>query len=341
VQKLLYESCWEADVVLGQHMDRVGNNLGFENGMLVFDETGFLKKGTKSAGVARQYTGTAGKIENAQVGVFAAWKSELGQTLIDRELYLPEEWTSDRRRCQEAKIPDSRPFMTKNKLAEFMYLRIMSHGFKPAYVLADSVYGRDWKFRQVLEDHQQPYILGVPSDQRIDFGSVHVKMSEYAKRFNRKDWKRRSAGDGTKGPRLYDWAMESVSESNHGFKRIVLFRKNIKIESEIAYYFGYVKVTAKLDQIIQAAGSRWSVEECFESAKGEVGLDQYEVRSWIGWYRHITLSMIAHSFLVITKNRIFRSSPQRRKSFEDFKKKRLSMSASVFKNSESCSSRDF
>jgi len=327
IQKLLYESIWEADAVRDQHLLRVGTHLGFESGMLAIDETGFLKKGTKSAGVGRQYTGTAGRIENAQVGVFASWKTDFGQTLIDRELYLPEDWTKDRHRCKEARIPDSRQFMTKNKLAEIIYLRILSKGYRPKYILADCVYGRDSKFRQLLENNQQAYVLGVPSDQHIDFGRTPVKVSEYINRLTRKDWKRRSAGDGTKGPRLYDWALEEISESNNGFKRFVLFRKTIKEETDVAYYFGYAQAKATFDEIIKAAGSRWSVEECFESAKGEVGLDQYEVRSWTGWYRHITLAMIAHSFLVITKNRIFESIPQKRKPFEDFKKKRLSLSA--------------
>ncbi len=326
IQKLLYESLWDADQVRDQHLKRVGNNLGFEEGMLAIDETGFLKKGKMSAGVARQYTGTAGKIENAQVGVFASWKTELGQTLIDRELYIPEEWSKSRKRCKAARIPDDRVFMTKNKIAEHMYLRIILMGFKPAYVLADSVYGRDSKFRQLLEDYKQSYVMGVPSDHKIDFGGVYVKASEYVLRLNKRDWKRRSAGDGSKGPRLYDWAIEEIPSLNSEFKNFVLFRRSIKDENEIAYYFGYAKANAMFDQIIKAAGSRWSVEECFESAKGEVGLDQYEVRSWVGWYRHITLSMIAHSFLVITKNRIFDSHLIKRNPFEDFKKKRLSMS---------------
>ncbi len=322
VQRLLNSCQWDVTQLLKQHQQRVGKHLGFEGGILAFDETGFLKKGTRSAGVGRQYTGTTGQIENCQIGVFASWKTELGHTLLDRELYLPEDWTKDRNRCRDAHIPDERLFMTKNVLAVNMFKRIYLSGFKPSCVVADAVYGRDSKFRLALEESDQAYVVNVSHDQRIEFGEVYVKMSEYANRFKEIDWKRRSVGDGSKGPRLYDWALEEVEILNNGFKRIVLFRRSITVLTEIAYYFGYVKAEASFNQIIRAAGARWSIEECFESAKGEVGLDQYEVRNWIGWYRHITLAMVAHSFLVITKAKGFPSNTAKRSPFHDFEKKR-------------------
>ena len=322
VHKLLNSAAWSESQLLDQHQKRVGNCLGFVAGVLAFDETGFLKKGEKSAGVGRQYTGTAGKIENCQIGVFASWKTDLGQALIDRELYLPKAWTEDPTRCQQAGIPKERNFMTKNQLAGLIYERIAKVGYKPAYVTADEVYGKDSKFRELLERYHQPYVLCVSCDQMIDFGTSKTKMKNYSTYFRERDWKRRSVGDGSKGPRIYDWAMEEIVELENGFKRIVLFRRSVSDPKEIAYYFGYAKKEATFNQIIRAAGSRWSIEECFESSKGEVGLDQYEVRTWTGWYRHITLAMVAHSFLVITKSEIFPSETLERIPFEDFKKKR-------------------
>ncbi len=322
VNKLLNSSDWDVDHALTQHQHRVGKCLGFADGNLAFDETGFLKKGEKSAGVGRQYTGTAGKIENCQIGVFACWKTRNGQTLLDRELYLPSAWIDDRARCEKAHIPQERAFMTKIELAGVMYKRIIGFGYCPDYVTADEVYGRDSKFRNLLESYQQPYVVAVSSDQAINFGVSKTKMSEYATRFKERNWKRRSVGDGSKGPRIYDWALEEIQELENGFKRILLFRRSVSDPTEVAYYFGYAKKKATFNQIIRAAGSRWSIEECFESSKGEVGLDQYEVRTWTGWYRHITLAMIAHSFLVITKSEIFPSETVERTPFEDFKKKR-------------------
>jgi SRSO17 transposase len=326
-QKLLSEARWDADQVRDQNFQRVGTRIGLEGGILAFDETGFLKKGIKSAGVGRQYTGTAGKIENCQVGVFASWKTDVGQTLIDRELYLPKDWTNDRKRCQEAHIPEDRLFATKNELAILMFKRIIKAGFSPSYVTADEVYGKDSKLRELLEAYDQPYVLSVACNQMIDFGVVKTMMSDYASRFNERDWKRRSAGDGSKGPRLYDWALDEIEVLDNGFKRIVLFRRSVSDPKEIAYYFGYARFEATFNQMIRAAGSRWSIEECFESSKGEVGLDQYEVRTWIGWYRHITLCMVAHSFLVVTKSKVFPSKKKPRTPFEEFKKKRMLLSA--------------
>jgi SRSO17 transposase len=212
--------------------------------------------------------------------------------------------------------------MTKNELACLMYQRIVKAGYKPAYVSADEVYGKDSKFRALLESHNQPYVLCVACNQMIDFGVTKTKMSDFVTRFSERDWKRRSVGDGTKGPRIYDWALEEIEKLENGFKRVVLFRRSVSDPTEIAYYFGYTKQEAAFNQIICAAGSRWSIEECFESSKGEVGLDQYEVRTWTGWYRHITLAMVAHSFLVITKSKLFPPERVRRRPFEDFKKKR-------------------
>lgn len=326
-QKLLSEARWSADKMRDQNFKRVGAGIGIEGGVLAFDETGFLKKGTKSVGVGRQYTGTAGKIENCQIGVFASWKTELGHTLLDRELYLPKDWTDDFKRCEEAHIPKDRVFMTKNQLAGVMFERIIKAGFSPAFVTADEVYGRDSKLRSLFEHYNQPYVLSVSCDQMIDFGVTKTKMSVYVSRFHERNWKRRSVGDGTKGPRLYDWALDEIQTLDNGFKRIVLFRRSVNEPTEIAYYFGYTKTEATFNQIIRAAGSRWSIEECFESSKGEVGLDQYEVRTWTGWYRHITLCMVAHSFLVVTKFKKFPTENLPRTPFQDFKKKRMLLSA--------------
>jgi SRSO17 transposase len=304
-QHLLGRALWDQDAVRDEHQARVKRALG-ERGILILDETGFLKKGDKSAGVARQYSGTAGRIENSQIGVFAAWATAKGHALIDRALYLPEEWVEDRERCRAAGIPEGTAFQTKPRLAEGMIKRALDAGFRPEWVTADEAYGHDGKLRLWLEEIRQPYVFAVPSNEYAarDFGKV--KVSALCGELPKGAWRRISAGKGSKGPRLYDWAWVEVNHPRgDNWCRRVLFRRSISNPEEISFYLVFSPQAATLEEAAEAAGSRWRIEECFESAKGEVGLGHYEVRSWTGWHRHITLAMIAHAALVTSRAKVF------------------------------------
>ncbi|RYD25781.1 MAG: IS701 family transposase, partial [Verrucomicrobiaceae bacterium] len=299
----------------------------WDRGVLILDETGFLKKGDKSAGVARQYSGTAGRIENSQIGVFAAWATAEGHTLIDRELYLPSDWVEDRERCRAAGIPEETVFLTKPQMARAMVDRALRAGFRPDWITADDAYGHDGKFRLWLEEIRQPYVFAVPSNEYAGLNDGKVRVGSLTGGLPPKAWRRISAGTGSKGPRVYDWAWTAVDHLyEKTWTRRVLLRRSVSDPSDISYYLIFCPVATKLQKAVEAAGSRWRIEECFESAKGEVGLDHYEVRSWTGWHRHITLSMMAHAVLVISRAKVFPTSAasgKRKKpsSLADLKKK--------------------
>ncbi|MGP3972385.1 IS701 family transposase [Streptomyces sp. 6N223] len=300
LQHLLSRACWDPDEIRDDLQEYVAEKLGAPNGVLVIDDTGFLKKGTTSAGVQRQYTGTAGRTENCQIGVFAAYTSPTGRALVDRELYLPKSWTQDADRCRAAKVPEQRGFATKGDLAKAMVARALASPLPIAWVTADAAYGQEWRFRRMLEETGVGYVLAVPKSQhvhaigRIDF--VLAQAPDDA-------WERHSCGQGAKGPRVYDWAAARLptiadfdgDQPTH--ERWVLARRSLARPEEIAYYLAYASAGTTVATLITIAGSRWAIEEAFQAAKNECGLDQYEVRRYPGWYRHITLSMLAHAFL--------------------------------------------
>ncbi len=310
-QRLLNTAQWDADSVRDELRDYVLENLGPEDAVLVIDETGFLKKGEHSVGVKRQYSGTAGRVENAQVGVFLAYASERGTAFIDRELFLAEEWTHDKARCKAAGVPKDRKFLSKPQLAQLMLKRAFEAGVKASWVVADTVYA-SWKVRNLLEEHKQPYVLAVPSNFMVRFISRSgIQQPHIATLFKNLDstvWQRLSAGNGSKGERLYDWAwlsLRSLSMSHPalapliepGFDRWFLARRNLDDSEELAYYIVFAPEHTTLAGVVRVAGMRWAIETGFEALKGEAGLDEYETRSWTGWYRHITLSLLAHAFL--------------------------------------------
>lgn len=321
LQHLLGRALWNADQVRDFHMQRVGEGLGFEQGSLIVDETGFLKKGKKSAGVARQYSGTAGRIDNCQIGVFLAWATKEGHTLIDRELYLPKEWAEDRARCKDAYVPEERSFLTKIELAQQMIEQALKKGFKPSWVVADEVYGKSYHFRIFLEQHHLSYVVAVPKTQSICQGFNKIPANNLLSSIHSDAWETLSCGEGSKGPRLYQWACLPLNSPNAIYQRWVLFRKGLKDSEDIAYFLVSAHPDISLEDMVRAAGQRWKIEECFESAKGEVGLDQYEVRSYQGWCRHITLAMLAHALLVKARSQLF-PSLQGLSSMDAFKKKR-------------------
>ncbi|MEM6717586.1 MAG: IS701 family transposase, partial [Cyanobacteria bacterium P01_C01_bin.147] len=272
------------------------------DGVGVIDETGFIKKGKQSVGVQRQYSGTAGKVENCQIGVFLSYVSEQGHTFLDRALYLPESWTQSPERCRQAGVPDNIEFATKPALAEQMVTRTTDLGMRFAWITGDAVYGNNPGLRQALEAQMQAYVLGIACTESVVIGTTSLAAREAMAYLRATDWHRLSAGQGTKGPRTYNWAVLTLSEpAPDGWAHRLLFRRNLKDPNEIAYYRVFAPTACTLAEMVRVAGCRWTIEECFETAKGEVGLDQYEVRSWTGWHRHITLACLAHAFLSVMR----------------------------------------
>ncbi|MGW2214044.1 IS701 family transposase [Nonomuraea sp. NPDC001684] len=305
MQRLLNSAHWDPHQMRVDLREYVMEHLGHRDGVLIVDETGFLKKGDKSAGVQRQYSGTAGRVENCQVGVFLAYASPLGRALIDAELYLPRSWTDDRDRCARAGIPAGVSFATKPALARTMLARVLQAGLPVSWVTADEAYGLDFKFRRFLEEHRLSYVVAVPKSQWVgtDWGGDRADTA--TAQAPAEAWKRRSCGRGAKGERLYDWALGSVRfEVEPGYQRWLLARRsltpNTKGERELAYYLCYAPAGTSLEELIAVAGSRWAIEECFQSAKNETGLDHYQVRRYDAWHRHITLAMLAHAYLAVT-----------------------------------------
>ena len=304
VQRLLDRASWDADTVRDELMRYAQDHLLTERdpGVLIVDETGFLKKGIKSVGVQRQYSGTAGRIENCQVGVFLALASARGRMLIDRELYLPKSWCEDEQRLHEAHVPEEAGFMTKPKLARQMIERALESGLRPRWVLGDEVYGSDSKTRRFLESHGQPYVLSVSAQQRLWVDLTQLRVDKIADALDPGDWQRICVAQGAKGPRVYDWAGGRFGvPTETGLIHWLLVRRSIDDPDECAYYFCAAPPQVTMQELAVAAGQRWSIECCFESAKQETGLDDYEVRNWHGWYRHITLSMLALALLTVIR----------------------------------------
>lgn len=303
-QRLLFGARWDADAVRDELqryvMERLGDPL---DGVLVIDETGFLKKGTHSVGVARQYSGTAGKIENCQLGVFLTYASARGATFLDRRLYLPERWTADAARRQAAKVPSDSAFQTKPQLARAMLSHAFANGVVAGWVAADSAYGCDGRLRLWLGRRRQPSVLAVRRDERVWVLSANGQrqqrtVEQVAAMVAPADWQQLSAGDGAKGPRWSDWAWVSISGLRQDdWGSWLLIRRSLGETVELAYYLVAGPAATTMTQAVRVAGCRWTVEQCLEEGKGQTGLDDYEVRHWPSWHRHITLSMLAHAFL--------------------------------------------
>jgi SRSO17 transposase len=302
IQHFLGRARWDADEVRDDLQQYVIEHLGEKNGVLIVDETGFLKKGTKSAGVGRQYSGTAGRIENCQIGVFLAYRSSKGHAMIDRELYLPKAWCDDRSRCDEARIPDTKEFATKPALAREMLSRAVHAGIPARWVAADEVYGSDSKFRNLLKKQGLNYVVTISCQQRLFLNDVRCRVDEHVQATRKSAWKKLSCGRGTKGDRVYEWVFVPFGIlTDDGKRKGLLVRRSLKDKTDIAYYFTLAPARTRLQTLVNVAGSRWAIEECFEQSKQETGLDEYEVRSWHAWYRHITLSMFAHAMLSVLR----------------------------------------
>jgi SRSO17 transposase len=301
-QRVLSHVLWDEDAARDLCRDYAVERLGAAGAVLVVDETGFLKKGRHSAGVARQYSGTAGRVENSQVGVFLAYASRKGHALIDRRLYLPQTWAGDFERRRAAKIPDAIPFVTKPEIARAMIARALDAGVPCDWVLGDEVYGADRRLRMMLEARGQPYLLAIRSNDKL-WSELEGRIGQHApealaRALPPQTWRRLSAGAGAKGERLFDWArLRLVRLQAPPWEHWLLVRRSIAEPEDLAYFVVFGPAGLRLADLARVAGRRWIVEECFEAAKQEVGLADYEVRSWHGWHRHVTLAMLALAVL--------------------------------------------
>jgi SRSO17 transposase len=304
MQRLLNHADWDADAVRDDLRDYVVEHLGDDAAVLVVDETGFLKKGTKSAGVARQYSGTAGRIENCQVGVFLAYATPAGRTFLDRELYVPGAWIDDRDRCAAAGIGPDVPFRTKPELALAMLGRALDAGVPAGWVAADEIYGQNAGLRLALEERGLPYVLAVPVNQytvaTLDGRIAQARVDAVSAAVPEENWSRLSAGAGAKGPRIYDWTRVPIRPLSEPGRYWLLLRRSLT-DGELAHYLCFCPPESSLADLVAVAGRRWAIEESFQTAKGEVGLDHYQVRRYEAWYRHITLACLAHAYLTVTR----------------------------------------
>ncbi len=303
VQRLLRVARWDSDGVRDDLRNYVLAHLGDEtSGVLIVDETGFLKKGRKSCGVARQYTGTAGDTVNTQVGVFLAYASDRGAAFIDRALYLPREWTRDRDRRVEAGIPKTNRFATKIVLAQRMLARAFEAGVPARWVVADSGYGRSHRFRQWLERHGRAYAVMVPKTNAVYYCHGRERVEQLGARLTAEAWVSIAAGEGAQGERVHHWACLPLSDQcANGMRRWLLVRRDPDDPDAHAYWLAYGPTETTIGELVRVCDTRWQIEECFAQAKSEVGMDQYEVRTWEAWHRFITLCLLAHALLVVLR----------------------------------------
>jgi SRSO17 transposase len=290
VQRLLSATTWDTDGVRDDLRDYVIGHLGDEaTGVLIVDETGFLKKGRKSCGVARQYSGTAGTTENCQVGVFLAYAARDGAAFIDRALYLPREWTDDQERRIEAGVPEGTRFATKIALAKGMLARAFAAAVPARWVVADAFYGRSHALRRWLEASGRPYALMIPKTNAVQYRGRRERAEQLGKGL-------------CPDPALGPWVCLELSDAcAAGMRRWLLVRCDAEDPDEYAYFLAYGPEETAVAELIRVCTMRWQIEEGFAQAKGEVGLDQYEVRQWEAWHRHATLSLLAHAYLVVLR----------------------------------------
>jgi SRSO17 transposase len=306
----------------------VSDKLGEEDGVLVVDETGFLKQGKKSCGVKRQYSGTAGRIENCQIGVFLTYASGKGHTLLDRRLYIPEDWMKDNERRKGAGIPEELSFQTKPQMALEMIQKATELGVPYAWVTGDCIYGDYRDIRMWLENNRKCYVMSVSGKEYVWQGFKQNSISSILKNLPIEGWFEENCGDGSKGARVYDWLTVEINQPPmEGFYRTLLIRRSKTALDDIRAYICFVPASVPVQKLIAVAGTRWTVEMCFKESKSLVGLDQYEVRSYDGWYRHITFACIALALLtVLSCNSLDMLSIQQHnpadKSLNDFKKGR-------------------
>jgi len=304
VQRLLNNAKWDADLVRNDLREYIVEHLADErSGLLIVDETGFLKKGQKSVGVARQYTGTAGETVNCQVGVFLAYASKRGMAFVDRALYLPKEWTEDPARCAEAGVPETVRFATKIGLAKRMLKRAFEADVPAKWVVADSFYGRSHGFRHWLEKRGRSYAVMVPKTNAVRYQGRRKKVVELIECLPEEAWTPVPTEEVSNGKRSQEWVCLVLSQdSRKGMRRWLLGRRSRDGPDDLAFYQAYGPQEAPVEELVGVCQARWAVEEGFAEAKGEVGLDHYEVRKWEAWHRYVTLSLLAHAYLAVTRS---------------------------------------
>jgi SRSO17 transposase len=297
MQRLFTTARWDADGVRDDLRGYVAAALGDPDGVLIGDDTGFEKGGCRSAGVQRQYTGTAGKITNCQLGVFLAYASPKGRALVDRELYLPRSWTGDAQRMGAAGVPEAASFRTKPQLIQLMIERAVTAGIPFGWVTADEAYGDNGPLRSYLESCGIAYVMAVACAHVLVTAAGRHRADALAAKLPKRAWQRMSCGDGAKGERLYDWALVASARPEVS----LLIRRSVSRPSELAFYLCHTPDPVPLSRLVKVAGARWAVEECFQAAKNEAGLDHYQVRRYDSWYRYVTLAMLALAFLAVTR----------------------------------------
>ena len=298
IQQFLYRGKFSADNLRDELRVYVNSKIGEEDGVLVVDETGFLKQGKKSCGVKRQYSGTAGRVENCQIGVFLTYASAKGHTPIDRRLYIPKDWFDDPERCRKVGVPEELTFQTKPKMALEMIQEATAAGVMYRWITGDCVYGDHRAIRSWLEERRRCYVLCVSGKEYIQNGNAYVSVSSVLKGLDGEGWFEASCGDGSKGARIYDWKVIDLgTQPLEGWKHHLLIRRSKTDPNELRAYICFAPDDTPREKLVQIAGIRWTVESCFAESKSEVGLDQYEVRSFDGWYKHITFACLALALL--------------------------------------------
>ncbi len=321
-QAILGRGQWDADALRDMVCDYVLETLSDPDAVLVIDETGFLKQGKSSCGVGRQYTGSAGKVTNCQVGVFASYVSRHGHAFIDRALYLPKAWTDDPGRLAAAHVPSEVAFATKPRLAVQMIGRAIAANVSFSWVAADTVYGVG-ELEMALRRAGRGYVLGVNATHQFHSWSAKLSVSgtaeEVAEDLDASAWQRLSAGPGTKGPRLYDWAYLELADLDAAefnkalsgaWTRGLLIRRSLA-DGKLAHFTTWCPAGTAAAKLVQVEGCRWAIEDSFETAKNELGLDHNETRSWHGWHRHISLVMLAFAMMASIRHRANQPAPQK------------------------------
>ncbi|WP_410479427.1 IS701 family transposase [Pseudonocardia sp. H11422] len=298
MQHFLNRAVWDTDAVAADLRDYVIEYLGEPDGVLVVDETGDLKKDQRTVGVQRQYTGTAGRIENAQVAVYLAYSSRAGHAMIDRELYLPRSWAEDRDRRAQAGVPEEVEFAAKPRLAGQMLTAAVAAGTPARWLTGDEVYGADPELRARAETLGLGYVLAISCNRRVHTHGGRLRPDDIAAALPEHCWQRRSAGAGAKGPRLYDWALVALTAQDGPGHRWLLIRRHPG-HGELAFYRCYSPAPVGLPELVRVAGARWSVEESFQAGKGLTGLDAHQVRRWTPWRRWTVIAMLAHALLAV------------------------------------------
>ena len=321
-QAILGRGRWDADALRDIVRDYALETLADKDAVLIIDETGFLKQGKASCGVARQYTGSAGKITNCQIGVFACYVSRHGHAFIDRALYLPKEWTDDRARLKAAHVPKTVGFATKPQIARRIIARAIAAKVPFSFVAADSVYGTG-DIETTLRKAGKGYVLGVACNHVFhSWGKKQMvggTAAKIAQTLPKNTWRRLSAGEGTKGPRLHDWAYVELADLDAvqynsaltgEWTRGLLIRRNIA-DGELAFFSTWCPNGTPMEKLVSVEGCRWAIEDSFEATKNELGLDHNETRSWHGWHRHVSLVMLAFAMMAVIRHQANVTAPKK------------------------------